>query len=105
MAALGSVFLNYMKSLPEQVFEAFLQGYFTAKTQFSAIGIDPAHEQQNKMVKVVGGAIGLLDNCRALLEWALYGPYIAKNLTTRTLLRIKRIQIHMRSISAPNTSC
>ena len=27
----GSVFLNDMKNLPEQVFEAFSQGYFTVK--------------------------------------------------------------------------
>ena len=42
------------------------------------IGIYSAHEQQTKMGKVVGGAIGILDNERALLEWALFGPYIAK---------------------------
>ena len=76
----GSVFLNDMKNLSAQVFEAFAHGHFTVKKSnrlFSAIGIDQAHEQNNKVVKVDGGAIGILDNEQALLEWALSGPYIS----------------------------
>ena len=42
------------------------------------MGIDQAHEQNFRAVKVDGGAIGIMDNESALLEWALSGPYIAE---------------------------
>ena len=57
-----------------------MKGHFTIKKTervFSAIGIDQAHEQNNKSVKRDGRAIGILDNEQALLEWAASGPYIA----------------------------
>ena len=43
---------------------------------FSNIGADHAHEQNNKCVKIDGGAIGILENEEALLEWAVSGPII-----------------------------
>ena len=41
-------------------------------------GIDQAHEQNNKVVKVNGGAIEILDHEAALLKWAVAGPIISK---------------------------
>ena len=47
-----------------------VKGHFTIKKTeriFSAIGIDQAHKQNNKSMKIDGGAIGILDNEQALL--------------------------------------
>ena len=59
----GLVFFNGIKQLPESVFRAFAQVHFTVKRTdhvFSAMGIDQAHEQNNKVVKIDGGAINIL---------------------------------------------
>lgn len=64
-----------------QVAKEFEQGSFIVhKTTrpFSAIAIDHAHEQNNKIVKGDGGAIGLMQNPRALLRWMVAGPEIAR---------------------------
>ena len=48
--------LNDMKYLSEAIFEEFTHGNFTIKKShqaFSAIGIDQAHEQNNKVVLLV----------------------------------------------------
>ena len=42
------------------------------------MGEDQAHEQNNKCIKIDGGAIGLFDNANALAEWAMTGSYIAE---------------------------
>ena len=42
------------------------------------MGFDQAHEQNNKIVKVDGGAIGILEDADTLLEWSLAGPYISQ---------------------------
>ena len=47
---------------------------------FSAIAIDHAHEQTNAVVKGDGGAIGLMQNPRALLRWMVAGPEIARTI-------------------------
>ena len=39
------------------------------------MGFDKAHEQ-NKIMKVDGGVIGILGDADTLLEWLLEGPYI-----------------------------
>ena len=44
---------------------------------FYSIGEDHAHEQNNKVIKGDGGAIGIFDHEEALLEWAVCGPEIA----------------------------
>ena len=70
-----------MKNLPNEVFEQFARGHFTVKQsdrQFSAIAIDQAHEQNNKIVKIDGGAIGLMDDEQSLIEWAVSGPSISQ---------------------------
>ena len=48
------------------------------------MGIDRAHEQNNRAVKVDGGAIGIMDNESALLEWALSGSCVAKMICEST---------------------
>ena len=53
------------------IFNSFNKGFFTVRktnNPFSSIGIDQAHEQNNKIIKVDGGAIGLLENDNALLK-------------------------------------
>lgn len=65
--------------LPE-VAKEFDQGSFVVHKStrpFSAIAIDHAHEQNNVLVKGDGGAIGLMQNPRALLRWMVAGPEIA----------------------------
>ena len=59
----------------------FAQGGFVVrktKRPFSAIAIDHAHEQNNKVVKGDGGAVGLLQNPKALLRWMVAGPELAR---------------------------
>ena len=75
LADLQQIHLKY-----PSVFEAFKKGYFTVKNSsriFSNIGVDQAHEQNNKLVKIDGGAIDILDNPNALLRWAVAGPVIS----------------------------
>ncbi len=59
----------------------FKQGKFAVnKTSknFSSIPIDHAHEQNNALVKVDGGAVGLTGNPSALRRWMVSGPEIAR---------------------------
>ena len=44
----------------------------------SNIGVDQAHEQNNKLIKIDGGAISILDNPNALLRWAVAGHIVAQ---------------------------
>lgn len=78
---------NGMKRFPDFIKEAFNQGNITVKKTsrvFSAMGIDEAHEQNNRVVKVAGGAIDIMDNESALLEWALSGPYVSEMVCEST---------------------
>ena len=59
----------------------FSQGGFVVhktKQPFSSIAIDQAHEQNNKVVKGNGGAVGLLQNQKVLLRWMVAGPQLAR---------------------------
>jgi len=47
---------------------------------FSAIAVDHAHEQANKVIKEAGGAVGLTGNEHALRRWMVAGPEIARML-------------------------
>ena len=69
-------FLDDINRLPDSIKEVIDQGYFFVKKNscvFSVMRIDQAYEQNNRVVKVDDGAIGIMDNERALLEWVL--PY------------------------------
>ena len=67
------IFIQDLKMLPSRhpsIHKEFEEGNFTVrKTRkaFSAIAEDQAHEQNNKAIKVDGGAIGILENETALL--------------------------------------
>ena len=78
------IHIRDMMTLPEQhpdVARHFAEGGFVVhktKRPLSAIAIDHAHEQHNKIVKGDGGAVGLLQNPRALLRWMVAGPELAR---------------------------
>ena len=46
--------------------------------KFSAIPIDQAPEQNNKIVKASGGAVGLTENPTAFRKWIVAGPEQAR---------------------------
>ena len=48
------------------------------KQEVLNIGVDPAHEQNNKVIKIDGETIGIFDNPKALLRWAMAGPIVAQ---------------------------
>ena len=59
----------------------FKKGHFAVhKTErmFSAIAIDQAHEQNNKVIKGDGGAVGLTEDASALRRWMVSGPEISR---------------------------
>ena len=72
--------LKKMRNQSNSDLEQFNKGYFTVnKTDhpFSSMGVDQAHKQNKKVVKVDVGAIGILENETALLKWAVVGPIIS----------------------------
>jgi len=79
-----SVHLRDMSQLSNkhpQIKYQFDAGHFTVrktKRVFSNMPIDQAHEQNNACIKGDGGAVGLLDNPRALQHWMVAGPEIAR---------------------------
>ena len=92
------VFLNDINRLPDSIEEAIDQEYFFVKKTsrvFSVMRIDQAYEQNNRVVKVDDGAIGIMDNERALLEWVLLVPYVATmvcestNCSPQTIMKIQ----------------
>ena len=63
--------------------KAFKKGFFTVRKTncvFPNMGIDQAHDQNNKILKADGGVIGILDNPTALLKWPICGPVISEIL-------------------------
>lgn len=70
------VHIRDMKSLPDSNNDEFLRCWVFPKThrKFSAIPLDQAHEQNNKLVKDSGGAVGLTENPNALKRWMISGP-------------------------------
>ena len=68
-----------------EIFESFVSGYFTiskSRRTFSKLAIDQAHKQNNKLVNIDGGAIGILENEATLLKRAVAGPMISDMLET-----------------------
>ena len=78
------VHIRDMKSLPETINNEFEKSghWVLSKTtnKFSTIPFDQAHEQENKIVKGSGGAVGLTENPTAFRRWMLSGPEIARLL-------------------------
>jgi hypothetical protein len=78
------IFIEDLKRLSVRhpsVYQEFMQGNFTVtKTNraFSSMGVDQGHKQNNKIIKVDGGAIGILDNETTLMKWMIGGPEIAR---------------------------
>ena len=68
------------KRCPEVARQFHQGGFIVHKTKrpFSALAIDHAHEQNNKIVKGDGGAVNLMEHQRALLRWMVAGPEIAR---------------------------
>ena len=78
------VFINDMKQWATKhpaIFSEFQKGNFVInKTNkpFSCMRIDQAHEQNNKLVKIDGGAVEImLNDSTALMKWMVAGPEIA----------------------------
>ena len=68
-----SIFLHDLEVVQDQqreVFEVLCHNFTIQKSnrKFSSIGIDQAHEQNNKIVKIDGGAVGLFDNEQAIFR-------------------------------------
>jgi len=80
------IHIRDMVSLAElhpSVAAQFELGNFTiqkTKRPFSAISVDHAHEQANKLIKEEGGAIGLTESEQALRRWMIAGPEICRML-------------------------
>lgn len=80
------VHIRDMEILPivaPEVHRAFCSGKFTvkkSKARFSSIALDQGHEQENKVVKSTGGAVGLTEDAAALRRWMIAGPEIASML-------------------------
>lgn len=72
-----------MKCLPDNFKEEFKRFWVVLKTlhKFSYIPFDHAHEQNNKLVKCSGGAVGLTENPSAFRTWMIAGPEQARLLT------------------------
>ena len=72
--------LEKMSNESNTLLQQFNKGYFIVnKTDhpFSSISVDQAHKQNNKVVKVDGGTIGILENKKAFLKLAIVGPIIS----------------------------
>ncbi len=69
------IHIRDMKSLPLSI-EEFENCWVIQKTKnrFSCMPIDQAHEQNNKLVKGSGGAVGLTKNPSAFRRWMMAGP-------------------------------
>ena len=71
----------YPENYPD-VDEFFSKGFFSFKKgnrQFSQIGLDQVHEQNNAVIKGAGGASDLLNKVdeSALLRWEVCNPEVA----------------------------
>ncbi len=66
------IHIRDMKSLPDAIREDFKKFWVVPKTRnkFSSMPIDQAHEQNNQLVKGLGGAVGLTENPVAFRRWS-----------------------------------
>ena len=73
--------MQRLSTIHPNIAAQFAEGKFVGQktlNRFSAIAIDHAHEQNNKVVKGDGGAIGLMQNTSELLRWMVSGPEIGR---------------------------
>ena len=69
-----------MSNESNTLLQQFNKGYFIVnKTDhpFSSISVDQVHKQNNKVVKVDGGTIGILENKKAFLKLTIVGLIIS----------------------------
>lgn len=82
-----SVFIQSLLALPVKhpdIYKECQNGRFTVqKTQrrFSRIADDQAHEQNNKVIKSVGGAVGIFESPKALMNWMVARPEVARMIS------------------------
>lgn len=73
-----------VKKLPKDLKDEFLtrNNWTVVKSthRYSAIPIDQAHEQENKVVKASRGTVGLTENPVAFRRWMTAGPELARLL-------------------------
>ena len=75
--------LNALETTFPDVYNFFLQGHFSfqkSHRDFSKMGLDQIHEQNNKLIKGSGGASDLLNKAddSALIRWETCSPEIAR---------------------------
>ena len=64
----------------QDIAQNFKKEFFTvqkSKRNLSSMGLDQAHEENNKLVKIDGDNIGILENDHAMLKWVAAGPIIS----------------------------
>ncbi len=77
------VLINDMKQLPVKhpaIYQDFGRGHLTAKIscrKFSGLSEDQAQKQNNKLVKIDGGAIRILDNRVSIMKLMVACPKIS----------------------------
>lgn len=74
------VHLRYTAEIPTnhpQVYKFLARNFIVRKSECS-IPTDQAHEQNNASVKGDWGALDLLDNPGALLQWTFAGPEVSR---------------------------
>ena len=49
-----------------------------SNSAFSNIGVDQAHKQNNKLIKIDGGAIEILESPNSLLRWFVAEPIVVQ---------------------------
>ena len=86
-----------LDQLTPSLIPEFKKGHFVVKKShhhFSAVPIDQAHEQNNKVVKGDGGAIGLTKDYTKLLRWMISGPEVSRVISefeaSQELLKCKQ---------------
>ena len=95
------IFIHDLKSLQSNdpgVYKEFWQRKFTINKRrkpFSSIGIDQAHKQNNKLVKIDDGATDLLHDNAALLKWTVAGRKIAKWSEASVAMTMKTRKYHI----------
>lgn len=75
------IHIQDLLELDEHTLEAFQSGNFVvkrSKKRFSALAVDQAHEQLNKIIKGTGGIIGLTQDTVSLVKWSLCGPILSE---------------------------